>query len=452
MKFHRAIIRVLAVAITLSAGERAFAQAERSVVELVISADTPLRVALDERVRLKGVGQRVTGTLAEAIYAYDRIVAPAGAKVWGRVARLEKVPGGVRFRAMLGGDFTPLRRAVLEFDTLVLDDCREMPIRTEVRSTAERLVLKVKDRPEKSGIAARAADEIAQEARQRLSEARQAISAVKAPGKMRRLKDALVRGLPYHPQYLRAGTVYTAVLLSPLSFGTVEGAEWAPPGTAPPPESVLHARLLTPLDSSGTPRGTAVRAVVTEPVFSDDNRLILPEGTVLAGEVTFAKPAARFHRNGQLRFLFETVQVPEESPGNLRASLYSVQVASNERLAVDEEGGTTITNSKKRFVAPALAGLAFALTMHRHLENDADGGGPEAAYGSGGSEGVGGFFGLGLLGAGLSQLSRPVAVGLGVLGLARTAFTSVVGRGRDVSFPADTRIEVQLAPGPEPAK
>lgn len=445
MKFHRAIVLVLAVAITFSASERALAQSERSFVELLVKAETPLRVALDEQVKLKRVGQTVTGTLAEAIYSYDRIVVPAGTKVWGRVTKLEKVSAGTRFRAILGGDFTPLRRAVLEFDTLVLDDCREIPIRTEVRSATKGLVLKVKDRPEKKGVAARAADEIAQPARQTLS-------AVKAPGKMRRLKDAFVSRLPYHPQYLRAGTVYTAVLVSPLSFGTVEGAEWAPPGTVPPPESVLHARLLTPLDSSRTPRGTAVRAVVTEPVFSDDNRLILPEGTVLAGEVTFAKPAARFHRNGQLRFLFETVQVPEESPESLRASLYSVQVANNERLAVDEEGGTTITNSKKRFVAPALAGLAFAVTMHRHLDYDTDGLGPEAAYGSAESQAVGGFVGVGLLGAGLSQLSRPVAVGLGVLGVARTAFTSIVGRGRDVSFPADTRIEVQLAPGPEPAK
>ena len=445
MKLHRALVPLFAVAMTFSASERAVAQSERSLVELVVKTETPLRIALDQRVKLRRVGQTVTGTLAEAIYSYDRIVIPAGTRVWGHVTKLEKVSGGARLRAILGGDFTPLRRAVLQFDTLVFDDCSEIPIRTEVRSATEGLVLKVKDQPEKKALAGRAAEEVAHKAKE-------AVSAVKQPGKMRRLKEGFVSRLPYHPQYLKAGTVYAAVLLSPLSFGRVEGAELAPPGTAPPPESVLHARLLTPLNSSRTPRGTAVRAVVTEPVFSDDNRLILPEGTVLAGEVTFAKPAARFHRNGQLRFLFETVQAPEENPESLRASLYSVQVGSDQRLAVDEEGGTTITNSKKRFVPPALAGLAFGITMHAHLDYDTDGLGPETVYGSARSEAVGGFFGLGLVGVGLSQIFRPVAVGLGVFGLVRTAFSSIVGRGRDVSFPADTRIEVQLAPAPEPAK
>jgi hypothetical protein len=444
MRLHRGIVLLLAAAISRGATAQAFGQTERPLVELVVRAETPLRVALDERVRLKRVGQTVTGTLTEAIYSYDRVVVPAGTKAWGRVTKLEKVSGGARFRAILGGDFTPLRRASLEFDTLVLEDCSEIPIQTEVRSAIAGLVLKVKDQPTK-GIAGRAAEEVARKAHETLS-------SVKKPGRMRRLKDALIGRLPYHPQYLRAGTVFTAVLLSPLSFGAVEATEVAPPGMAPPPETVLHARMLTPLDSARTPRGTAIRAVVTEPVFSDDRRLILPEGAVLAGEVTFVRPAAWFHRNGQLRFLFETVQAPEESLETMRASLYSVQVGKDERLAVDEEGGTTMTNSNKRFVGPALAGLAFGITMHRHLDYDTDGLGPETAYGTGTSAGAGGFFGFGLLGAGLTQFSRPVTVGLGVVGLVRTAFTSIARRGRNVSFPAHTRIEVQLGPAPEPAE
>jgi len=444
MRLQRALVHLFAVAIAFSARERAAAQSERPVVELVVKAETPLRVTLDQQVKLKQAGQAITGTLAEAVYSYDRIVVPAGTMVWGHVAKVEKVSRGARFRAFLMGDFTPRRRAVLEFDRLVLDDCSEIPIRTQVRSATERPVLKVKDRGGNKGIVGRAAEEIGKPAQQALSE-------VKNPGKMRRFKDGFVSRLPFHPQYLRAGTVYTAVLLSPLSFGTVEATELAPPETTPPPESVLHARLLTPLDSSRTSRGAAVRAIVTEPVLSDDRRLILPEGTVLAGEVTFARAAARFHRNGQLRFLFETVQAPDEGPETLRASLYSVQVGSDQRLAVDEEGGTTITNSKMRFVPPALAGLAFGVTMQSHLDYDTDGLGPETVYGTSGSEAVGGFFGLGLVGVGLSQLSRPVAVGLGVFGLVRTAFTSIAGRGRDVSFPTDTRIDVQLGPAPEPA-
>jgi hypothetical protein len=176
----------------------------------------------------------------------------------------------------------------------------------------------------------------------------------------------------------------------------------------------------------------------------------VPDGPVLTGEVTFAKPAGRFHRNGQLRFLFESVQAPDERAASLRGSLYSVQVGGNERVALDEEGGATLTNSKKRFAAPALAGFALALTMHRRWDYDTDGLGPEAQYGSLESRGLGGFFGFGLAGAALAQVSRPIALGIGAFGVARSLFVSVVGKGRDVSFPANTVIDVQLA-GPEEA-
>ena len=186
-----------------------------------------------------------------------------------------------------------------------------------------------------------------------------------------------------------------------------------------------------------------------EPVFSADHRLILPEGTLLSGEVTFARSARRFHRNGQLRFLFESVKVPEQAEESLRASLYSVQAGGGQRLVLDDEGGATILASKKRFVAPVLGGLALAATMQGRLDFDTDGLGPEMQYGTFGSKAVGGFLGFGLAGAGLSQLSHPLAVGLGAVGLARSLFSSIAGKGQNVSFPADTVMEVQLGPEPE---
>jgi hypothetical protein len=338
----------------------------------------------------------------------------------------------------------------LQFDALSFPDGRELALCTEVRFSAEDLALKVRETPAKEkGVASQAAEEVT-------GKAKQTVAAVKAPGKGRRLKEGLVGALPLHPQYLRVGAVYTAVLLSPLDFGRAQATELAGAGTAPPPNSILHARLLTPLDSAKTPRGSPVQAVVTRPLFSADERLILPEGTVLTGEVTFAKAAGHFHHNGQLRFLFETVQAPDQDPEERRASLHSVQVGLEKRLALDDEGGATVTNSKSRFAAPALAGLALGATMHRTWDFDTDGLGPEAQYGTFGSRAVGGFLGLGLIGAAVSQLGKPFAVALGVFGLARTLFVSIVGRGRDVSFPADTVMEVQFgaepAPRPEPPR
>jgi len=442
VKIPRPIPRplVLVPALALAAAA-AGAQSDRPTVDLAVQAGRPLRVVLQERVRLRRVGQAVTGTLVEPVYSYDRIVVPAGTRVRGHVKALESLGGGARARAILSGDFTPLRRAALEFDTLILDG-REVPISTEVRFAAERLTVSAREAPREKGLAGRAADRLTEEAKATLAHA---VAAVKQPGRLRRLKEALVGGLPYHPQYLNAGAVYTASLRAPLHFGEAEPTEPAAEGTVPAPDSILRARLLTPLDSRQTPKGSAVQAVVTQPLFSQDKRLILPEGTVLTGEVTFARPARHFHRSGQLRFLFESVRPPERDALALRASLYSVQAGRDEHLAVDDEGGTTITSSKTRFVAPALASIALAASLHHETDYDADGLGPETRYGGGGSTALGGFFGLGLLGAGISQLSRPVTVALAVVGVARSTVRSVLGKGREVSFPADAVIEVQLA-------
>jgi hypothetical protein len=453
-----------ALLVTLAASGPA--GAEPRSIDLVINAGRPLRVALDQKMSVKHVGQPVTGTVIEPVYAYDRIVIPAGTKARGYIAQLDGASRGARARAYMGGDFSPPRRVVLRFDTLLLEDGREMPVDTVVTGGIPNVKRQVaggtpKKRTEaadaaaESGGLSHAGDAIRQGASDAVASARQqasdALAAIKQPGRMTRLKDAVVARLPFHPQYLAKGLVYDAELVSPLSFGSVAPAARAPPGAAPAPESILTARLATTLDSSKTPRGTPFEAVLTEPVFSPDHQLILPEGTTLAGEVTLAKQARRFHRNGQLRFLFETVQAPEQRSTTLLASLYSVQASGDDHVAVDDEGGTTLKNSKTRFIAPALGILALHASIDRdgHRYADPDGDGSIHTAGSGvGSRGFGGFLGFGLLGAAVGQISRPIGIGLAVVGAARTMSTAVLGKGREVSFPADTPIEVRLAPGP----
>jgi hypothetical protein len=247
--------------------------------------------------------------------------------------------------------------------------------------------------------------------------------------------------------------VYDAELSAPIAFGRVVPAIAAPAGTAPAPNSILKARLATTLDSSKTPKGTSFEAVVTETVFSADGRVILPEGTTLTGEVTVAAPARRFHRNGRLRFLFERVQVPNQPSAPLLGALHAIDASSDERLAVDDEGGATIENSKTRFILPALT----LMSLHGSLEGDGhrfadpDGDGSIHTAGSGvGARGFGGFIGMGLIGAAVSQISRPIGIAFGVYGAARAMYTNVLGKGREVTFTADTPIQVRLAPGPSP--
>jgi hypothetical protein len=146
----------------------------------------------------------------------------------------------------------------------------------------------------------------------------------------------------------------------------------------------------------------------------------------------------------------------EEDPRTLLASLYSVQTSADQHVALDDEGGASIDNQKTRFVAPALAVVMLGASAYQPAERatataePADLGAASAAgySGTGASGVVGGYLGLGLAGAALSQISRPVGIALATVGVARTFYTNIFGKGREMAFPADTPIEVQLAPGP----
>jgi hypothetical protein len=423
-----------ALLLTLGAGP---ARAESPFIDLVLNAGRPLRVALDHKISVKRVGQPVTGTITEPVYAYDRIVIPAGTKVRGHIAKLTSESTGAHVSSYAGGDFSPPRQIVLQFDTLVLSDGREMPIDTRVTGGVANV-----QRAVAGGVVAQAKQQV-----------KGAVSTITRPGRMSRLKDAIVSRLPFHPQYLAQGLVFDAELVSPVSFGSVEPTPRALDGAAPAPDSILTARLATTLDSSRTPRGTPFAAVLTEPVFSADHQLILPEGTTLSGEVTFAKGARTFQRNGQLRFLFETVHAPGQESMALPAALFSVDASTDDHVAVDEEGGTKTTNSKTRFIAPTLGLLALrgALREDGHSFADPDGDGSIHTAGSGiGSRGVGGFLGFSVIGIAISQLSRPAGIVLAGVGVVRTLYTHIVSKGREVTFLADTPIQVRLAPGPSP--
>jgi hypothetical protein len=314
------------------------------------------------------------------------------------------------------------------------------------------------------GVVARAKQEVKAEAANAIDSAKHqvtgALSAVKDPGRMHRLKEWAVSKSPYHPQVLSQGTVYDAELLAPITFGAAPARPTAPDGTLPAPASILHAQLATALDSATTPRGTRLEAVVSEPVFAEDGRLILPEGSRLTGEVTFAEPAKKFHRNGQLRFLFERVELPNQQSMQMLASLHAIDVSGDDHVVLDDEGGAAMQNSKTRFVEPALALLALRASMNQGEGGERFAGGESgvratAASSGGGNylaRGVGGVIGFGLIGAGLSQVSRPLGIAFGVLGAARSVYKNILGKGQELRFQADTPIQLQLAPGPQSAQ
>src|SRR5439155_14336010 len=132
----RAVVACVVVLISSSA---VGGQVQDDRVALVVAAGRPLRVRLNERVTIEHVGQIVTATIVDPVYAYDRVVIPPGATVTGHIARLESPSRWSRARAMFGGDFTPRRTPVVQFDTLMLSDGTAMPIATVVGAGREHL-------------------------------------------------------------------------------------------------------------------------------------------------------------------------------------------------------------------------------------------------------------------------------------------------------------------------
>src|SRR5258708_25094396 len=106
----------IAAGLWLLASGSGSAQSQGSIVHLVVPVGTPRRVALDGKVNIRKAGQPVTATLLEPVYAFDRIVVPAGTHVAGHIERIETTHGARRARAMLSGDFTPPRVALVAFD------------------------------------------------------------------------------------------------------------------------------------------------------------------------------------------------------------------------------------------------------------------------------------------------------------------------------------------------
>src|SRR5437868_5175854 len=90
-------------------------------IHLEVRAGTPLRLYITKRVSYR-LGEPVQAKVAEPVWAFDRIVIPAGTVVHGQVTELNPVPGMERAMSIVRGDFTPLKRAQVRFTNFVLPD------------------------------------------------------------------------------------------------------------------------------------------------------------------------------------------------------------------------------------------------------------------------------------------------------------------------------------------
>ncbi len=415
--------------------------ASTQMIALKVARNTPLQIALEREVRIRKAGQAIHGRLVQPVYAFDRLVVPAGTEVDGHIARIESLSRKKRTLGILNADFTPARKVDVEFDQLVLAQGRTIPFKAVVTPGSGQVMqlVSAKDEKKKKSAKGSASDKIdaaKQEARRQWQEA---IQQIKEPGKVHRLERYAISQLPARPQYLDAGTVYFAELQEPLDFGSEPFTPQmaASIGTAIPQGSLIHALLVTPLDSATTKKGAAVEAVLSQPLF-DGDRLILPEGSRLKGVVLQARPAARLHHNGQLRIAFRQIVPPDGVAQKVVASLESVQAGKDGNVKLDSEGGAEASTPKTRYLSTALS-LALATTSFRQHEDADDAG--QSQHGV-----VGGAAGFKLVGIALGLVVKSQAFGMamGAYGASRSVYTHFIARGQDVVFPQNTLMEIGI--------
>jgi type IV secretory pathway VirB10-like protein len=443
MVFLTTACTVLALGQDAAPPTHLFPEAPQSVeartIALTVPKDTPLQIALDKEVRIKKAGQLIHGRIVQPVYAFDKLVVPVGARVNGRIAKIEVITRKNRVLGILNGDFTPTRKVEVQLDELVLAQGRHIPFQAVITPGSGQVMQLVSAKDEKKKTAKSATSEKVQEAKREAKRTWQdAMQQVKEPGKVHRLERYVVNQLPVHPQYVKAGTIYFAELQDAIDFGSepLTPNMMSAIGTPPPAGSLVHALLTTPLDSATTRKGSNVEAVLSQPLF-DGDRLILPEGSRLKGSVVQVQPARRLHHNGQLRIVFRELVPPDGLEQKVVAGLEAVQSGENDHVKLDSEGGTEATSPKTRYLSTALS-LALASTaLRQHGDADDLGGTQQGGVG-------GGAAGFKLVGIALSALvkSQPLGIAMGAYGASRSVYVHFIARGHDVVFPRNTALEI----------
>ncbi len=419
------------------------------MIELTVPAGAPLKIALDREVRIREVGQPVSGKVTEPVYSFDQLVVPAGSAVTGHIAWLGGITKMRRTAAALDADFSPQRQVRVEFNELTLPDGRRVPLQTVV-SPGSQGVLQFIPASSKQSVSKKG--EAKNSASRKVSEARQQARAQwdslkkqwQQPGKGHRLKRFAIAQLPYRPQYMDAGASFNADLQHPLQFGSepLKPEMVSAIGEPPPDGSVVHALLVTPLGSATSKKGDLVDAVISQPLVVSD-KLFLPEGSHLKGTVLQVRAARRLGRNGQLRIVFHQMVPPSGIEQKIEASLEGVEVAKGEHLSLDAEGGAQVTAPRTRYLT---TGIAIALAASS-MSPDRDAGTPGRSggeVGQGAANGASGFKVIGML-AGAFAHSRVVASGFGIYGAGMSIYTHFLARGRDVEYPKDMSMVIGLS-------
>lgn len=418
---------------------------------LTVPTTEPLAVQLVRHVPLKA-GQPLEARLLHPVYVDNHLAIPAGSTFEGKIVSL--IPD--KHRRLMGsfeGDFTPFRKPVVAFQQITLPSGARYAISSGNATDGAPILHLSAASPHTKRAFIKARIEMAKQ------NAKAQIAKMTAPGKGDRMLQFLYQQLPYHPQRIETGTAWTLTLMTPLQIpaqadpAKAENANGKPLSTTHPsgpgdsdtaslnaPDvadhsgaELLHAYLTTTVSSATSRLGETFQARITQPVYDAQHHLAVPEGAVLVGTVTQAKPAKSFGRKGKLRFSFTELKMPSGTQQDVNGMLTGADASRNADLQIDSEGGVQ-PKQKNRAVVP----LALSILASRALDTD----GSQAANGAAASNG------FGVVGriAGIVAAPRAVAAGVGFYGAGLAVVTRWIAPGKDVTFAKSTRIDVLTTP------
>lgn len=399
-------------------------------IPLTVANGTALQIALDKEVRVRKVGERITGRVMQPVYAFDHLVIPVGTRANGRITAIDPIPGRARALSALNADFTPAHHLAVAFDELVLPDGRHLELHAAIVPGSGQVIRLVTADQHKKNVVKDAAAKKMDQVRAQWNDA---LKQVQSPDKKHLAVRYLVNQLPAHPQYIDAGTLYSAELSQPLEFGSesISAERLSTIGTQPSPGSLVHAVLLTALNSATTAKSADIDAEVSQPLL-DQGCLILPAGTHLRGSVLQVRPARRLHRNGQLRISFREIILPDGVAQNVDTSLEGIQSSAQDNAQLDSEGGAKSSSPKSRYLTTgASVGLALIGSGGKNDVGDAS---PVAG-------GATGFKLIGLI-VGVAFRSHTYGILMSAYGGSRSIYNNFLGKGREIVFAKDTVMEI----------
>jgi hypothetical protein len=394
----------------------------------VLARGTSLQVEITRNYPMK-TGEAIEGWLLHPIFAQGKLAVPENTALRGKVVALEP-DMKTRWHGRLRGDFTPFHTVQIQFDELMLPGGPEPISSATAENGAPVLHLSAPGATKQKSLVSR-------EWSQAKSQMHTRVAYFTAPGIGDRALQMLYHQLPYHPERIAAHTAWSFELTSPLTLADPPAAAPAPAAPVSPsatPETwAVHALLTGDLTSARAHPGDPVEALVVEPVFDVSKELVVPQGSTLIGKVTSAKAARSLGRNGKLRFTFQQVRFPEGFGRSVEGSLAGAATEKSQDLTLDAEGTISPRNQSS-----AVAPLLLTMLAGRALDED---GNLTAQTGVASN----GFGSVGRI-VGVVAGDRNLAAGIGFYAAGLSFYENFLRNGRDVSFPKDTRIEIETTP------